>query len=85
MTLATWARILTLKQVALLFNCSWSTVATAVDEAVEYGLVHGKLSGVTHIGFDEIARKRGHVYTTNVYDLGQPNRRRPDLGGKRDD
>ena len=68
-TLATWARILTWKQVASLFHCAWSTVATAVDEAVAYGLTHRDLSGVTHIGIDEISRKRGHVYVTNVYDL----------------
>ena len=69
-TLATWARILTWQQVATLFHCAWSTVASAVDETVEYGLAHRTLSGVTHIGIDEIARKRGHVYVTNVYDLG---------------
>jgi transposase len=68
-TLATWARILTWKQVAKLFHCSWSTVAVAVDEAVTYGLAHCDLSSVTHIGIDEISRKRGHVYVTNVYDL----------------
>lgn len=68
-TLATWARILTWKQVATLFHCSWSTVAMAVDEAVVYGLAHRDLSDVTHIGIDEISRKRGHVYVTNVYDL----------------
>jgi len=68
-TLATWARVLTWKQVAALFHCSWSTVATAVDEAVDYGLAHRDLSQVTHIGIDEISRKRGHVYVTNVYDL----------------
>lgn len=68
-TLATWARILTWKQVAKLFHCSWSTVAEAVDEAVTYGLAHCDLSSVTHIGIDEISRKRGHVYVTNVYDL----------------
>jgi transposase len=68
-TLATWARILTWKQVAKLFHCSWSTVAAAVDEAVTYGLAHCDLSSVTHIGIDEISRKRGHVYVTNVYDL----------------
>ena len=68
-SLATWARILTWKQVAALFHCSWSTVATAVDEAVAYGLAHRDLSKVTHIGIDEISRKRGHVYVTNVYDL----------------
>jgi len=68
-TLATWARVLTWKQVAGLFHWSWSTVATAVDEAVAYGLAHCNLSEVTHIGIDEISRKRGHVYVTNVYDL----------------
>lgn len=68
-TLATWARILTWQQVATLFGCAWSTVAAAVDEAVAHGLAHRDLSGVTHIGIDEISRKRGHVYVTNVYDL----------------
>lgn len=68
-TLATWARILTWEQVAKLFHCSWSTVEAAVSEAVAYGLAHRDLSGVTHIGIDEISRKRGHVYVTNVYDL----------------
>jgi len=68
-TLATWARILTWKQVASLFHCAWSTVAAAVEEAVDYGLAHRDLSGVTHIGIDEISRKRGHVFVTNVYDL----------------
>ena len=68
-TLATWARVLTWKQVAALFHCSWGTVATPVDEAVDYGLAHRDLSEVTHIGIDEISRKRGHVYVTNVYDL----------------
>ena len=30
---------------------------------------HRDLSGVTHIGIDEISRKKGQVYLTNVYDL----------------
>ena len=68
-TLAGWARILTWKEVAKLFHCSWSTVEAAVDGAVAYGMAHRDLSGVTHIGIDEISRKRGHVYVTNVYDL----------------
>ena len=68
-TIATWARVLTWQQVASLFHCSWSTVAAAVEEAVTYGLAHRDLSDVTHIGIDEISRKRGHVYVTNVYDL----------------
>ena len=70
-TLATWARALPWQQVARLFRCSWGTVATAVDEAVAYGLAQRDLDDVTHIGVDEISRKRGHVYVTNVYDLAR--------------
>ena len=33
------------------------------------GLSIATLEGLTHIGVDEISRKRGHVYVTNVYDL----------------
>lgn len=68
-TLATWTRVLPWKEVAQLFRCAWGTVATAVEEAVAYGLAHRDLEGLTHIGIDEISRKRGHVYVTNVYDL----------------
>ena len=55
--------------VAKLFNCAWGTVASAVKVVVDYGLKHRDLSGITHIGIDEISRKKGHVYLTNVYDL----------------
>jgi len=44
-------------------------VASAVAQAVAFGLEHRDLEGLTHIGIDEISRKRGHVYVTNVYDL----------------
>ena len=36
---------------------------------VEYGLANRDLSGVKMVGIDEISRKKGHVYLTNVYDL----------------
>ena len=68
-TIATWAQQLTWKQVALLFGCSWGTVATAVAYVVSFGLARRDFSGVTHIGIDEISRQKGHVYLTNVYDL----------------
>ena len=64
LTLARWARILTWKQAAELFQYSPSTV-----EAMANGMTHSGLSGVTHIGIDGISRERGHVYVTNVYDL----------------
>ncbi len=68
-TIAKWARLLTWQQVATLFHCSWNTVAEAVDAAVEYGLAKRDISDLAYIGIDEISRKRGHVYLTNVYDL----------------
>ena len=70
-TLATWSRVLPWQQVARLFRCSWGTVAKAVEAAVAYGLAQRDVSGVIHIGIDEISRKKGHVYVTNVYDLGK--------------
>ena len=56
---ATWARTLPWQQVARLFRCSWGTVAMAVEEAVAYGLAQQDLADLTHIGIDEISRKRG--------------------------
>ena len=67
--LANWARLLPWIEVARLYQCSWGTVAAAVDFVVTYGLEHRNLSGITHIGIDEIARRKGHKYLTNVYDL----------------
>ena len=67
--LATWARLLPWIEVARLFHCAWGTVAAAVDFVVQYGLENRNLSGITHIGIDEIARRKGHRYLTNVYDL----------------
>lgn len=68
-TLATWSRVLPWRQVARLFRCAWGTVATAVEEAVACGLANRDLAELTHIGIEEVSRKRGHVYVTNVYDL----------------
>jgi transposase len=67
--LATWARILPWIEVARLFQCAWGTVSSSVDFVVKYGLENRDLSGITHIGIDEISRKKGHQYLTNVYDL----------------
>jgi transposase len=67
--LATWASDLPWTRVAELFHCSWGTVNSAVTHVVEYGLANRNLEEITNIGIDEISRKRGHVYLTNVYDL----------------
>ena len=70
-TIATWTRVLPWQHVARLFGCAWGTVERAVEAAVAYGMAHRDLTGVTHIGIDEISRKKGHVYVTNVYDLAR--------------
>jgi transposase len=68
-TIASWAKLMPWLQVARHFGCSWCTVATAVAYVVAFGLARRDLSGITHIGIDEISRQKGHVYLTNVYDL----------------
>lgn len=65
------ARILSWKEVARIIGVHWNTVRAAVKKAVEYGLLNRDISGVVYIGVDEISRRKGHTYQTNVYDLEQ--------------
>jgi transposase len=67
--LAFWSRMLAWDQVARLFRVSWNTVRSAVDAAVAYGRAREQYQRVRFIGIDEISRKKGHVYHTQVYDL----------------
>ncbi|MGH2658905.1 MAG: ISL3 family transposase [Actinomycetota bacterium] len=73
--LATWSRLLAWDTVADLFGVSWATVVAAVEQAVAYGLARRDLSELRVIGVDELSRKKGHVYHTNVYDIGSSPRR----------
>jgi transposase len=68
-TLATWAKLLPMETVASLFGVSWNTVYAAVRAAVSFGLAHRTPGIITHIGIDEISRKKGHRYLTQVYNL----------------
>lgn len=63
------AELLPWKQVADLFHIHWNTVRNAVKQAVAYGLKHREIGKVLYFGVDEISRKKGHIYLTNVYDL----------------
>lgn len=65
------AELLPWKQVAELFGVHWNTVRNAAQQAVSYGLEHRDIGTVLYIGVDEISRKKGHVYCTNVYDLSK--------------
>jgi transposase len=65
------AKLLAWDVVARMFRISWNTVRSAVKQAVDYGLAHRKLGQVLYIGIDELSRRKGHRYVTNVYDLDQ--------------
>jgi len=67
--LSTFARLLSWQEVSRFFRVSWDTVRQAVAQAVSYGLEHQEFTVVLSIGIDEISRRRGHRYMTNVYDL----------------
>ena len=67
--LARWARRLSWKEVAVVFQASWESVFRSVEMAVEWGRAHQDLSGIQAIGIDEIAWKKGHKYLTLVYQI----------------
>jgi len=71
--LAHWAKKLSWKEVAVSFRTSWGKVFRAVEYIVEWGLEHRDLSGVTAIGVDEIAWRKGHKYLTMVYQIDAGN------------
>ena len=73
--LARWARRLSWKEVAEVFNTSWNKVFRAVEMAVEWGRAHQELSDIEAIGIDEIAWQRGHRYLTLVYQIDEGRRR----------
>jgi transposase len=73
--LARWAKRLSWKETADIFETSWDTVFRAVQFVVDYGLAHRNLEGVTELGVDEIAVFKGHKYLTMVYQLNAGARR----------
>ena len=73
--LASWAKRLSWGEVGSIFRTSWDSVCRAVEHAVEWGLAHRDLSGVTALGIDEVAWQRGHTYMTLVYDISGATKR----------
>lgn len=73
--LARWAKRLSWKETADIFETSWDTVFRAVKFVVEYGLAHRSLDGVTEIGVDEISVFKGQKYLTMVYQLDAGTKR----------
>jgi transposase len=73
--LASWAKVMSWTEVGRRFDTSWHTVFTAVNHAVQWGKEHRDLTGITAIGVDEIAWKKGHKYMTVVYQVDHNCRR----------
>ena len=67
--LARWAKRLSWKEVAEVFQTSWDNVFHAVEMAVNWGRAHQDLSAITAIGVDEVQWQRGHRYLTLVYQI----------------
>ena len=81
--LASWAKRLSWKEVAEVFQSSWDVVFGAVEMAVAYGREHLDLSGIQSLGIDEIAWGRGHRYLTVVYQIDAHCKRLLWVGEKR--
>jgi transposase len=81
--LAGWAKRMAWSQVAQAFHTSWHSVALAVEQAVAWGRAHMDLSGITAIGVDEIAWRKGHIYATVVYQINEGKKRLLWVGEKR--
>ena len=73
--LSRWAKRLSWKETADIFETSWDTVFRAVKFVVDYGLAIRNLEGVTEIGVDEISVFKGHKYLTLVYQINAGARR----------
>lgn len=74
--LATWAKRLSWKEVAMAFNTSWDSVVRSVKMAVTWGLEHRDLNGINAIGVDEICwRKQKEKFISLVYQLDAGKRR----------
>lgn len=73
--LASWARLLSWKEVASRCLTSWEAVAQSVEWLVKWGLSHRSLDGIKAIGVDEIQTDKGHRYATLVYQIDEGKRR----------
>lgn len=73
--LAGWAKRLSWKEVADAFHTSWDTVFRAVEMAVDWGILHRNLDGITAIGVDEVLWQRGYKFLTVVYQIDAGVRR----------
>jgi transposase len=84
--LARWARRLSWRETATVFQTSWESVYRSVEWFVEWGLAHRQLCGVESIGVDEIHwghGKRADNFLTVVYQIDAGCRRLLWIGKRR--
>jgi len=67
--LARWAKRLPWNRVAGIFGCGWHQVWEAVRQAVDWGVEHRDLSGVTALGVDDVCFGAKAKFQTLVYQL----------------
>ena len=73
--LARWAKRMSWKEVAEVFQTSWDKVFRSVEMAVEWGRAHQELEAIKALGIDEVQWQRGHRYLTLVYQIDEGYRR----------
>jgi transposase len=84
--LARWARRLSWRETAQVFQTSWESVYRSVEWFVEWGLAERKLEGVESIGVDEIHwghGQRADNYLTVIYQIDAHCRRLLWVGKRR--
>ena len=84
--LARWARRLSWRETARIFQTSWEAVYHSVEWFVEWGLAHRQLEAVHSIGIDEIywgRGKRSDRFLTVIYQIDQHCRRLLWVGRRR--
>jgi transposase len=73
--LAGWAKRLSWKGVADVFDTPWQNVFRSVKHVVSWGLAHRNLEGIEAIGVDEVQWQKGHKYLTLVYQIDGGSKR----------
>lgn len=84
--LARWARRLSWKETAAVFDVSWDAVRRSVEWVVEWGLAHRVLDCVRALGIDELHWGRGKKsanYVTLIYQIDAGIRRLLWVGHRR--
>ncbi len=84
--LARWARRLSWRETARVFQTSWEAVYHSVEWFVEWGLAHRQLEAVHSIGVDEIhwgQGKRADQFLTVIYQIDRHCRRLLWVGRRR--